>query len=156
MSMTEPPEGGATPTIEVINRQRRHRVDGGRIRRTARAAFRAGAGRGEVITILLSGDRKLRQLNREYRGLDRPTDVLSFPSGEPTPEGGIHVGDIALSMEQASKQASDEGRELGEVVDRLVAHGVLHLLGFDHEADDGEMLALQARILAGLGRGEAP
>jgi rRNA maturation RNase YbeY len=154
--MSVPPEDDATPAIEVINEQRRHAIDGERIRHTARAAFQAGQGCGQVITILVSGDRKLRELNRDYRHIDRATDVLSFPSGVPTPEGPVHVGDIALSMEQAARQAAEEGRDLAEVVDRLVAHGVLHLLGYDHEVDDGEMLALQASILAGLERGERP
>ncbi len=138
------------PVVEILNHQRRHPVDRARIRATAGAAFHGGNGSGEVITILLAGDRKLRQLNREYRNKDRPTDVLSFPSGEATPEGKVHVGDIALSLDDAARQADEEGCPLEDMVDRLVAHGVLHLLGFDHEVDDGEMMALQARILAGL------
>lgn len=138
------------PKVEIVNHQRRHSVDRRRIRAAACAAFHGGNGKGEVITILLAGDRKLRQLNRKYRNKDRPTDVLSFPSGEATPEGKVHVGDIALSLDDAARQADDEGCLLEDLVDRLVAHGVLHLLGFDHEADDGEMMALQARILSGL------
>lgn len=138
------------PVVEILNHQRRHRVDRSRIRAAAGAAFRGGHGSGNVITILLAGDRKLRQLNRNYRSKDQPTDVLSFPSGEATPEGRVHVGDIAISMDDAARQADEEGCELERVVDRLVAHGVLHLLGFDHEVDDGEMNALQVRVLAGL------
>jgi probable rRNA maturation factor len=143
------------PVVEIVNLQRRHPVDRDRIRRVAGAAFRGGKGEGEVITILLAGDRKLRQLNRDYRGKDSVTDILSFPSGELTSEGKVHVGDIALSMEEAVRQADEEGCECEQVVDRLVTHGVLHLLGFDHEVDDGEMMALQAEVLAGLARGEA-
>lgn len=140
----------ADPVVEIVNHQRRHPVDRPRIRAAACAAFHGGEGRGDVITVLLAGDRKLRRLNREYRGKDRPTDVLSFPSGEATPEGKVHVGDIALSLDDAARQAGEDGCPLEDVVDRLVAHGVLHLLGYDHEVDDGEMMALQARVLAGL------
>jgi probable rRNA maturation factor len=140
----------ADPLVEILNHQRRHPVDRRRIRAAARAAFHGGHGRGEVITILLAGDLKLRRLNREYRNKDEPTDVLSFPSGEATPEGKVHVGDIALSLDDAARQADETDCPLEDMVDRLVAHGVLHLLGFDHETDDGEMMALQARILSGL------
>lgn len=143
------------PVVDILNHQRRHRVDRARIRAVAGAAFHGGNGRGEVIAILLAGDRKLRQLNRQFRNKDQPTDVLSFPSGEATPEGRVHVGDIALSMDDAARQADEDGCLLEDVVDRLVAHGVLHLLGFDHEADNGEMMILQGRILAGLLRDDA-
>lgn len=135
--------------VEVINRQRRHPVDRERVRRVARQAHRAAGGEGGAITILLTADERIRELNRRFRGLDRPTDVLSFPDGEVGPEGR-HVGDIAISMETAARSAAEESEDLGAAVDRLVAHGVLHLLGYDHDNDDGEMMALQARVLQEL------
>jgi len=105
-----------------------------------------------VVSILFSGDRRLRELNRRFRGLDRSTDVLSFPAGEVGSDGRRHVGDIAISIETASRHAGAAGCSVSAEIDRLVTHGVLHLVGFDHEEDDGEMMALQARILRGLRR----
>ena len=133
--------------VEILDRQRRFAVDGERLRRVARHAFHRAGGRGEVLTILLARDRRLRHLNRDYRGIDRATDVLSFPDGEEVPEGGVCVGDVAVSVDAAERQASAAGCSREQELDRLVAHGVLHLLGYDHETDDGEMMALQARIL---------
>ena len=142
----------ASLEIEISDRQRRYRVSRRRVERVAQAAHRAGRGPGGVVSILLSGDRRLRELNRQFRGLNRSTDVLSFPAGDVAPDGRRQVGDIAISIETASRQAGAAGCSVAAELDRLVAHGVLHLLGFDHEEDDGEMMGLQARILRGLRR----
>ncbi len=131
--------------VEIVNRQRRHPVDRARVQRMARRAHQAGRGAPGDISILFASDRRLRDLNRAYRGMDRSTDVLSFPDGETDPSGRVHVGDIAISMETAARQAAE--------VDRLVTHGVLHLIGYDHEADDGQMMALQESVLDGQERG---
>jgi probable rRNA maturation factor len=81
----------------------------------------------------------MRELNREHRGRDNPTDVLSFPVDETGPTAGPReLGDVVICPDHAS--------DLTEAV----VHGVLHLCGYDHEADDGEMLALQARVMRGL------
>lgn len=140
----------------MSNRQRRYSVDRRRLVRAAARAYEAGApgGRGGTIAILLAPDAAIRRLNRRHRGVDRSTDVLSFPDGEPRPDGGIHLGDVALSVETAARQAAAAGRSLAAALDRLTAHGVLHLLGYDHETDNGEMMALQGRILRALAREE--
>ena len=138
-------------SVDIVNRQRRHRVDRARLEAACRSAHHAGGGRQGGIALLLSGDRRIRELNRSFRGQDRATDVLSFPDGESSPEGR-HLGDIAISVETARRNAEHAGGTLDEELDRLVVHGVLHLLGFDHEVDGGEMMALQARILRRLPR----
>jgi probable rRNA maturation factor len=82
---------------------------------------------------------RIRELNREYRGRDEPTDVLSFPVDEAAPAAGPReLGDVIICPEHT------------EDLTEAVVHGVLHLCGYDHETDSGEMLALQARVLEGL------
>jgi probable rRNA maturation factor len=94
------------------------------------------------VALVLGGDRLLRRLNRDYRGKDRPTDVLSFP-GDGT-EGGL--GDILISVETAGRNARERGRTLAEELDVLALHGFLHVLGHDHETDDGTMERLERRL----------
>jgi probable rRNA maturation factor len=98
----------------------------------------AGVDDGHLAVVLVEADR-IRELNREHRGVDRPTDVLAFPVDEDAPaRGPRELGDVVVCPEHAT--------ELAEAV----VHGVLHLCGYDHEADDGEMLALQQKVLASL------
>jgi probable rRNA maturation factor len=108
-------------------------------RLAALAAGSAGIDEGHVAIEFVDGDR-IRDLNREHRGIDGPTDVLSFPidvNGDgSTPAGPLELGDVIISPQHTS--------DLREAV----VHGVLHLTGMDHETDDGEMLALQREILA--------
>jgi probable rRNA maturation factor len=106
------------------------------------------------LTIVLTDDEQLQNLNREFRGIDAPTDVLSFPASELDPETGRrYLGDILLSMARAEEQAAAGGHPLEAEVQLLVVHGVLHLLGHDH-AEDREkerMWAAQSEILTRLG-----
>jgi probable rRNA maturation factor len=108
-------------------------------RLAAMAAASAGVEEGHVAVEFVDGDR-IRDLNREFRGRDRPTDVLSFPVDEEGPVGGPpelrELGDVVISPEH-----TEDLRE-------AVVHGVLHLTGMDHETDDGEMLALQRELLS--------
>lgn len=99
--------------------------------------------RGEV-EVLLTGDRVLRRLNREWRGKDKATDVLSFPA--PVELAGISAGDLAISLETAAKQAAEHGHALRDEVRVLLLHGMLHLSGMDHEVDDGEMAEREAEL----------
>lgn len=110
---------------------------------------RLGVGRGE-LTVLLCGDEEMASLNRRFRGREGTTDVLSFPGHEPDPEGGLHLGDIAVSVDRAELQAADAGWDLDREVRRLLAHGLLHVLGYDHETDEGEMEALEGDLLRAL------
>jgi probable rRNA maturation factor len=97
------------------------------------------------MSVLLCGDRRMRTLNRVWRKKDRPTDVLSFPSGEMGP--AAFVGDVAIDVPYAGRQARRLGHSLEREVQALLAHGILHLLGHDHETDDGTMFALQRRLV---------
>ena len=102
------------------------------------AAPRSRAG----VSVLLCGDARMRRLNREFRKIDRPTDVLSFPAGDPS-----FLGDVAIDVPYAARQARRRGHSLDREVKLLLAHGVLHLLGHDHETDDGTMFRLQGRLV---------
>jgi probable rRNA maturation factor len=111
------------------------------------------------LSILLCGDRRMRTLNRRFRCVDRPTDVLSFPAFE-APKSraaarrGEFLGDLVIDVPCAARQARRLGHPLTLEVQILLAHGLLHLLGYDHETDDGTMLRLQRRILlAAFGEG---
>jgi probable rRNA maturation factor len=114
------------------------------------------------ISIVLTDDEQLQVLNREYRGKDRPTDVLSFSQleGEPfvgDPEGVVELGDVVISVETAKRQAEQHGHSLQDEVNLLVAHGVLHLLGYDDETESeaAEMRRHEAKILEEVGHGRA-
>jgi probable rRNA maturation factor len=98
----------------------------------------------DSFAVRFTSDRAMRELNRRYRGRDYPTDVLSFP-GEPGAEGR-HLGDVVIAVPTARRQAAAAGAGAGEELRRLLLHGVLHCLGYDHERDDGEMERLERRL----------
>jgi probable rRNA maturation factor len=108
------------------------------------------------LTIVLTDDARLKELNRDYLGIDAPTDVLSFPASETDPETGAHyIGDILISIPRAKSQATAAGHPLESEVQLLVVHGVLHLLGHDHAdaKEKSRMWKAQHEILAQLGLG---
>ena len=109
------------------------------------------------LTVVLTDDARLKELNRDYLGIDAPTDVLSFPASETDPETGArYIGDLLISVPRAKSQAAAAGHPLESEVQLLVVHGVLHLLGHDH-ADPKEkahMWKAQAEILERLGLGD--
>lgn len=125
------------------------------LQRAARAALAHEAVQGDV-SIVLADDAQLQELNRDYLGVDAPTDVLSFPSGETDPQSGRrYLGDILISVPRAARQAKAAGHATEAEAQLLVIHGVLHLLGYDH-ADPEEksrMWAAQAEILESIGLG---
>jgi probable rRNA maturation factor len=110
----------------------------------ARRAQRLAGVRGEV-DIVITSNRRLRELNRRFRRKDRATDVLSFSRPD---EGG---GDIAISAEIAAENANRYGHPVGDEVKVLILHGMLHLAGYDHERDNGEMAANENALRARLG-----
>ncbi len=119
-------------------------------KRAVREVLRAAApaldvGPGDVVVRFV--DRAtMRELNRTWRGKDAPTDVLSFPSDAAEPGGRRHVGDIALCWDVALAQAARRRHSPERETALLALHGLLHLLGYDHETDDGEMDALEQRL----------
>lgn len=116
--------------------------------RFAREAQRAVGLKG-AVDVLLADDRTLRRLNREFRGKDKTTDVLSFPAAEEFQEK--FAGDLAISLDTAARQAREHGHSLRDEVRVLLLHGLLHLSGMDHETDRGEMAAREATLRARLG-----
>ncbi|MGO1119425.1 rRNA maturation RNase YbeY [Rhodovibrionaceae bacterium A322] len=106
------------------------------------------------VSLVLADDALLQQLNRDYRQKDKPTNVLSFPADTPSPEGEPELlGDVILSYSTCRREAEEQGKTLQDHFTHLLVHGLLHLLGFDHEADAEaeEMEALEREILADLG-----
>ena len=125
------------------------------LERAARAVLEYEAQDGE-LSIVLTDDARLQELNRDYLGIDAPTDVLSFPASETDPQTGArYIGDILISVPRAQSQAEAAGHALESELQLLVVHGVLHLLGHDH-ADPKEkkrMWQAQAEILKSLDLG---
>ncbi len=124
--------------------------------RAARAALAAEAASGEdlELSILLTDDDTVRDLNARYRGKDSPTNVLSFACDDPALPGEPRLlGDLALAFATCRREAAEQGKTLADHLSHLVVHGTLHLLGYDHEADaEAEaMEARERRLLAGLG-----
>jgi len=117
-------------------------------------AIRAVKLRGDV-SVLLTGDKQIRRWNREFRGKNKATDVLSFPAAPlDGPDGPIPApiaGDLAISVETADRQAAEQRHTLVEELKVLLLHGTLHLAGYDHETDNGEMARLEQRLRAKLG-----
>ena len=127
--------------VVLLNQQRRRRVPAARLRRVIQDAGRALRVSGEVA-LVLTNDAPVRRLNARYRHQDKPTDVLSFPG--PGGEGGL--GDIVISLDTAARNAPRFGRTLDEELQVLTLHGFLHVLGYDHETDHGEMDRLEKRL----------
>ena len=93
------------------------------------------------ISILFIGDQRIRELNHQFRDIDLPTDVLSFPqilAGELEVSGALVLGDVAISLETARRQSEEHGLSFEEELTLLLIHGILHLLGYDHEVSDQE------------------
>jgi probable rRNA maturation factor len=118
------------------------------VRAPGLAAWLAGvAPRAAVgtVTVVITTDRRIRTLNRTWRGVDTATDVLSFPAGEgPGPQR--HLGDLVIARDTAARQARAEGHSLATELRVLALHGLLHLLGYDHERDSGDMARIERRL----------
>jgi probable rRNA maturation factor len=138
--------------VAIVSRQRARRVPAAALEAFAqRVARTAPKTKATGVSIVLAGDASVRRLNRDFRGKDQNTDVLSFPSGvEALPDGTRPLGEIVISVAQAARQAESAGHSLASELRLLVIHGYLHLLGYDHEVDDGTMMRLQARLTRAL------
>jgi probable rRNA maturation factor len=142
-SGTDPASPRSRLEVVLLNRQRRRRVEPRRLRRLLEGAARSLGISGEV-SLVLTRDPPVRALNARYRGKDVPTDVLSFPG--PGGAGDDDLGDIVVSVDTAERNARRLGRTLQRELDVLALHGFLHVLGYDHETDDGTMDRLERRL----------
>ena len=139
--------------IEVVNRQRKRPIDCERwhaFTEKARKLTRAG---DADVTVAFVSDRAMRELNRMWRGKRATTDVLSFPAEQAEFEKaeGSTLGDIVISIEQAARQAKEHGLSFDNEIAQLIVHGLLHLSGYDHETDQGEMNRLELKLRKQLG-----
>jgi probable rRNA maturation factor len=136
--------------IEVINRQRLYRMDRDAIARLSRDVLDCAGRRDAILTVIFIRDRLMRELNRTFRAIDRPTDVLSFAyhegSGFSDSAAENHLGDVVISVETAAAYASELGLTFNREIEHLVIHGVLHLAGYDHETDDGQMTKIERKL----------
>jgi probable rRNA maturation factor len=136
--------------IEILNRQKKYRIDPGRFERLLRKLVRHyGLNRPE-LTLSFVDDPEIRELNRKFRKKNKATDVLSFPLMERAADGKFYLGDIVVSVATASAQAAELGHGLEGELEFLTIHGFLHLLGFDHGRGHE---AEEAKILAALRKG---
>jgi len=134
--------------IEVVNRQRKLKVDCLRWQAFVVEAMRAIPVTATGVTVAFVSDRTISELNRMWRHKQGPTDVLSFPVAQEAFEKleGLELGDVVISVEQAARQAKENGLELETELAQLILHGLLHLCGYDHETDKGEMNRLELKL----------
>ncbi len=153
--------------IEVVNRQRKLTIDSARWEAFAGKALallpeskkqkadgrgqkatskKPGSGREAGVTIAFVSDRAMRELNRMWRHQRGTTDVLSFPAEPDQFEANDSLGDVVISVEQATRQARENRLTFDDEIAQLILHGVLHLCGYDHETDQGEMNRLELRL----------
>jgi len=146
-----------TPHIDIMIRSPRWKARprcATVVKRAIAAAASAVATPNSELAIVLTDDSAIRMLNRDWRGQDKPTNVLSFPANAASaaPRAARHLGDIVIAYQTVSREAEAEGRPFGHHLAHLAVHGFLHLLGYDHETDRDArtMERLETRILARL------
>ena len=139
--------------IEVVNRQRKLPIDCEYWQAFTTKASRVLPGGMPGVTIAFVSDRAMRELNRLWRHKRGTTDVLSFPAEQDVFEKleGSTLGDVVISIEQAARQAKDNGLTLDLEIAQLILHGLVHLCGYDHSTDNGEMNRLELRLRRKLG-----
>jgi probable rRNA maturation factor len=132
------------PDIALQNPNRYPDVRARRLRPWLERLLGALAPRSRSLGVRFCGDREMRRVNRQYRGLDKTTDVLSCPGQEGNEDG--HLGDVLISVPVARRQAAEGHQSPEREIKTLLLHGVLHCLGHDHESDSGEMERLERRL----------
>ncbi len=137
--------------IEVVNRQRRRKIGAKQWQEFAEKALRVIETRKTDVAIAFVSDDVIRKLNRQFRGQNYATDVLSFPSKAEAFENQTGLGEIVISVQRAAAQAKRNGLSFSNEVSQLILHGLLHLCGHDHETDRGEMNRLELRLRKQLG-----
>ena len=144
-------------SVSIQNRQKRVRLALRGLRRRAEAALASLRSGPESIGVVLVSDRTMRPLNRRFRGLDETTDVLSFSLRWPEGGGGeegAYLGEVVISVEEAARQAEEDGETLDEALDRLLIHGILHLKGHGHHTprEAARMRRMERRLGEALGK----
>ena len=134
--------------IEVVNRQRRRKINAKEWREFAEKALHAISKDDKDATIVFVSDAAIKKLNHQFRGKPQATDVLSFPSAAEAfeAEQQKHLGEVVISVQRAAAQANDNGLSVTNEVKQLILHGLLHLSGYDHETDRGQMNRLELRL----------
>lgn len=135
---------------EIINQQRKIKIEtDGFLKFAEQAVSAINEAKGKDLTVAFVSDRRIKELNQIFRDKNRPTDVLSFPY-EPDQydylETENFLGDIVISVEQAQRQAAENDLTLENEIKQLILHGILHLVGYDHETDGGEMNRLELKL----------
>ena len=141
--------------VLVSNTQKKVRVSAGRLKKAASSVLEYMGCPDAELSVLITGDRKMRALNRQYRGIDSTTDVLSFPvlEGEASFKAAFSredgpppaLGDIVISATRALKQSGEIGQTLEDEMLFLLVHGILHLLGYDHEKSSSEKRVMEKK-----------
>ena len=139
--------------IEIINHQRRRRINAKQWRDFAARVLQIIPGEKRDATIVFTSNRAIKELNRRFRGQDYATDVLSFPNQFEAFEvvRQAHLGEVVISVERAAAQAKQNRLSFQNEIEQLILHGLLHLCGYDHETDKGEMNRLELKLRRKLG-----
>ncbi len=137
--------------VEVFNRQRLHKIERSSLAVLATAVLKKINRSDYSATITLIRDREMQRLNFDYRGIDKPTDVLSFAYQEDLSDNDpnhnpVELGDCVISVETVVRYAQEQNISFATEINWLVIHGILHLAGYDHETDNGEMRRLEKRL----------
>jgi len=139
--------------IEIVNRQRKFSIAAARWEAFGAQALKVLPVKSASATVVFVSDRGMAELNRRWRSQRGTTDVLSFPAAQDKFEksAGLNLGDVVISVEQAARQAKQNKLSLDNEISQLILHGLLHLCGYDHLTDDGEMNRLELRLRRKLG-----
>ena len=139
--------------IEIINRQRSKPINAKQLRELGERALRTIGSSKQTATVVFVGDAAIRKLNKQFRGKDQVTDVLSFPNEAERfeAENQSQLGEVVIAVERAATQAKQNGLTFSNEVAQLILHGLLHLCGYDHETDNGEMNRLELKLRKKLG-----
>ena len=139
--------------IEIINRQRAHKISTKSWQHFTKHTLAAINPAKSSATIVFVSDAAIKKLNRQFRGKNSATDVLSFPMRPESFEAGTqsNLGEVVISVARAARQAKENGLTFKNEVEQLILHGLLHLNGYDHETDDGEMNRMELKLRRKLG-----
>ena len=139
--------------IEIINRQRSKPINARQLRELGERALRTIGSSKQTATVVFVGDAAIRKLNKQFRGKDQVTDVLSFPNEAEAfeVENQSQLGEVVISVQRAADQAKQNRLTFSNEVEQLILHGLLHLCGYDHETDDGKMNRLEVKLRKKLG-----